>query len=341
MIDDETIAPVETEAVEAEPSLRESIAATMREIETRDDAPARERDETGRFKANAADDAASEVMPAAAVADPASPIDELATLQAPVEPAPTSFSAEAKAKWADTPAEVRADFARRERDVQQMVGRQDAERQFGKAINEVVGPYMPMMRAQNTHPQQVIGDLLNTAYILNTSDPMKKAQTLALIADQYGIDMDEAYKFRGQGKPINTAPPQTAEPVDIDARVDAAIAQRELKRETDAFLNDPKNEHVATVRDHMSALLAGGVATSLQDAYDQALYARPELRSTLLAAEKAKWAAQQAEITRTTQARRAAVSLPGSSGSPRPTGTHETSLRDELRNGLREMTSTA
>jgi hypothetical protein len=319
MVDDEEL----LETVE-EPSLADDLRAGMRELEGRD------RDEHGRFKAKefVEEAEAAQAAPVEAEAAPAEP-------EVPVEPeiaAPQSLSAEAKAKWADTPVEVRAAIAKRETEVGQLVGRMDGERQFGRAMNEAINPYMATIRASGGHPTEVVGNLLNTAYVLQTGQPAQKEAMLLQIAADFGIDIDAAYARRGDTPaPVQQAAP----PVDINAEVERVITQREVEREAAAFMADPANVHLEAVRDTMAALLQGGQASTLQAAYDMAIYAHPDLRSTFIAAEVAKKEAQLAE--RAKQARQAAVSITGSSGSPRPADYQGTSLREELRTRYRAL----
>lgn len=325
MVDDEL---PEVEAVDA--SLADDLRAGLREMEGRD------RDESGRFKAKeeAPEEPVADAAPVEAA--PVEPVEPEAP-EEPEIPAPQSLSAEAKAKWADTPTEVRAAIAKRETEVNQLVGRMDGERQFGRAMNEAITPYMATIRATGGHPTEVVGNLLNTAYVLQTGSADQKAAMMVQIAQDFGIDFEVAYERRGQAPaPQQQAP---APPVDINAEVERVLTQREVEREAQAFLTDPKNIHVDAVRGTMAALLDAGEATSLQAAYDMAIYARPDLRSTLISAEVAKREAQLAE--RAKQARQAAVSLPGSSGSPRPSEYQETSLREELKAGLRAMSARA
>ena len=324
-----------TNVVVHEPTLRETLAEGMREIAERDGATPRDRDEGGRFKGKPADPEAAPVLEAAAAAEPVTPVvaEPIA-----VDPAPQSMSADARAKWADVPAEVRADITKRDREVASMVGRQDNERTFGRAMSDVIQPYVEMMRAGNTHPIEVISRMMQTEHSLITGSAEVKARTFAQAAKLYGVDLDLAYSLRDE-MPAAQAPAPAAPPIDIEARVNAAVEAREYQREIRDFA--ATHEHFEAVKPHVAALLENNLARDLTDAYDQAIHARPELRSTLIAAQVAKAAAQQSVSQRTAQARLAAVSLSGSSGSSRPTGSHETSLRDELRNGLREMTSAA
>jgi len=90
----------------------------------------------------------------------------------------------------------------------------------------------------------------------------------------------------------------------------------EIQGQIKTFAADPKNVHFETVKAHMAALLKGGIAKDLQDAYDQAVYANPQTRSSLLEAktvsDNEKRVAEQK--ARAEAAKRAGSSLRGAPG---------------------------
>ena len=71
-----------------------------------------------------------------------------------------------------------------------------------------------------------------------------------------------------------------------------------LQAQIEAFGKEPANLHFETVKPEMAALLQAGRAQSLQDAYDMAVWARPDIRSSLIAQQQ-----QAAEAKRVTDAR--------------------------------------
>jgi hypothetical protein len=76
----------------------------------------------------------------------------------------------------------------------------------------------------------------------------------------------------------------------------------------------------------MAALLQAGRATDLDDAYDKAIWARPDLRATLLQQERDKVNKSAASTAQAQRSQAAAVSVKGSS--PVSTSAQPDNLRD-------------
>ena len=66
----------------------------------------------------------------------------------------------------------------------------DEERAFAKEMQRVIAPYEAAIRAAGTTPQQAVQSVMNTAYILQTADAATKAQAIAQVIRQYGIDLN-------------------------------------------------------------------------------------------------------------------------------------------------------
>ena len=99
--------------------------------------------------------------------------------------------------------------------------------------------------------------------------------------------------------------------------------------EIEAFRANPANTHFESVKDDMAALLSAGQATSLQDAYDKAVWMRPDIRQTLVHQQTANAQKQQAAAQRRQRAQSAAGSVKGSAPS-KTTTAHHGDLRDTL-----------
>jgi hypothetical protein len=108
----------------------------------------------------------------------------------------------------------------------------------------------------------------------------------------------------------------------IEADRQAEIQQRQnqeqqsLQGQITDFATKPGHEHFETVRELMGVLLESGKANGLDDAYEMAVYANPDIRSTLVAAQSQQ--GQEKRVAeakaRTDAARRAGGSLTGGPG---------------------------
>lgn len=276
-----------------------------------DDTPAPTKDGAGVVAGSGSLAAASEV-------EAAQPAKEVAPSLAP----PNGWSAEAKAKWHELPAEIMAAVQKREQDVAKFTSTRDEHASFGKDIYQAVQPYLATIRAEGGTPKAAIESLLNTAYVLRTGSPELKKQLLLQTARQFGVDLGSQPT---QQTAQNTSPELAALRQEL-AELKGHLGQQrqaadqqlqtEVQTEIQAFAADPKNEHYHEVKGHMAALISGGLAKDLKDAYDQSVWARPDLRATLQAQQRAQEeqkrrdeAKQKAEA-----AKRKTVSITGGPG---------------------------
>ncbi len=363
----ETTAPAEV----AEKSLREELqeqftaasaaddaaTATGHVEETATEAQARARDAQGRFagKSNATD---------ATIVDPAqrAPAGTVGTAQATdaaqtaaadsqaavaaaatAIPPPQNLKPELRAAWDAAPPELRKYIADREAEVHKGFTRMDEERQFGKTLRDVIQPYMPLITSQGGDPASAVKSLLNTAYIFTAGTPAQKIQALQSVAQQYGIPLDQATQFQPQQRidPTVAALQQQVQQLTQSRQQEEQAreqqAQHEIHTTISAFAASPGHEFFEQVKPHMAALLNAELAKDMQDAYEQAVWARPDLRQTVLAAQQqtaAQTVAQQA-AARSEAAKKAAGSVRGAPGAVVPVGAPERSLREELRANLR------
>jgi hypothetical protein len=264
---------------------------------------------------------------------------DAAAASAGVPKAPNSWTAPMKEVFPTLPANVQAYISQRETDLNKKLTAQDEDRNFGKRIKEITAPYSAIMTAEGAQPEEAFKSFLNTAYILRTGNAQTKAQALRTIARQYNVDL---------GAPLQQGLPQHPEIAELRATVQelqrgrqAEIQQRQSQEESqvrgqvEAFSAADGHEHFEQVKPLMATLLRDGQAADLQDAYDKAIWATPEIRSTLTAA--GIQAAQQKRVSSTQAqadaAKRAAVSVTGGPGGARPQGqqVQERSLEDEIR----------
>jgi hypothetical protein len=251
---------------------------------------------------------------------------------------PNSLSAIAKQKWAETPAEVRADIIRREKETEAGFTRLDEDRQFGKTLKDVVSPYRSMISAEGGTPVTAIQSLLNSAYILRTASPQKKGELLAQLAQEFGADLPNSTNAVQPDSEIAQLKNQIWQ-LEQNIRQQPQVFEQQqktslIKRDIDAFASDPKNIHFEKLKPVMASLLETGVATGLQDAYDKAQWADSDIRSSLQAEQsKALEAKRIADIkAKAGAARKAGGSITGSPGSGQGLNgsTPPDSLRDTI-----------
>jgi hypothetical protein len=321
--------------------------------EPKADASGRLHGEGGRFvsvakkedePAPAASPTAQPAKPDLAAPDPA----KAAAPSAPEAPAaptsapapPNGWSAQAKAQWHALPADVQAAIQQREQDVAKFTSKTDDERAFGREMHRVVQPYLAQIQAEGGTPAGAVQSLLNTAYVLRNGTPQQKQQALKSVAAQFNIEFPgaaDAPQVPPEMQPLYQRIEQLEGSLQQRERDQQQATAAQIQSDIDTFAADPKHTHFQEVKAHMAALLKGGVAKDLQDAYDQACYARPDIRATLSAQQRAEEEQKRRaeEKARADAARAKAVSItggPGNAAQPAPT---DRSLRDELQANFR------
>lgn len=285
----------------------------------------RVRDEAGRFakrtKAVEAEVRHGEPAPKAAQGTPGAP--------APGEPAapviagpkvPASWKPEVRTHWDKLPPEVRQEVTRREAQVQAALTESASARNIAEQFMQTVQPYMGFIRAENANPMQAVDNLFKTAIALRTAPPGHKAELVAGLVKEFGIDLsmlDSA--LAGQAMPPQAMQPQ------VDPR---ALVQEELNRFKQGLMQERQQAVVqqtvgeverwaqgkefyedvrATMADIMDLKAQQGVDLSLDQAYSMAVQMHPE-HSKVFSQRQAAAVAQTAKAA-TAKARAASSSV--------------------------------
>jgi hypothetical protein len=294
-------------------------------------------DEAGRVRGPDGKFAPKEaVAPEAPKSAETPPVEKAATPEAPVAPvdpaiakAPTSWKGEAQSKWAALPPEIKAEVHRREADFHKGIQQYKQDADTFKLLDAEIRPYEAMIRASGTNAQALIRDFMATAYQLKTGSPEAKVETLLNIGKAWGVDFNllPAVQERVEaGQPV--VPPEYRNLEQQFRQLQESVAQREQRekqereaveaaereavaRETLAWA--ASKEHYESVKLDMAALLESGRAKDLDDAYNKATWANPEVRAKLIA--------QQQEEQRKQAAATAAAAKQAASTNVKPRGT--------------------
>lgn len=335
--------------------LRSALTSAFAEVQ------GRERDDAGRFSANETDPA---TKPAAAESSDVAP--ELQTETKPAEsPAvdalaqqsqsttvkpPDSWSPAAKAKFAALDPDVQTEIARRESEVHKGFTKQDEHRNAGKAFEQAINPYLPMIKAEGSDPVRATAALLQSAYTLRAGTPDQKEQLLIGLMSQYQIDPNRVFQRLQGTQQSQQVDPQVTQLQQQLAQLQQRFSQGDQQAEQaqtaqinttiESFASDPKNMYFSNVKPEMAALLREGRAKDMQEAYDMACWARPDIRP--LMQQQIDLQKQATAQARTQKARKAGSTLTGSpTGSVAGSGNTNAgaSLSDDLRSVYREVMS--
>ena len=338
----------------AEPlSLRDELAAAMAgdggdqaaapaPAETPAQAAERVRDEAGRFaKPAEAGQIPSEAKTPQAGGEPPKP-ETIAP--------PASWSATAKANFAALPPVVQQEVLKREQDIEKGKAQWDQKAERFNRLDSLLAPRRERFQLAGLDDVQAVQALFAAQDYLERSP----REGIAYLARQYGVDLRSfAQGGQQQAAPQPPMPPalqamfqdvQSLKSVFAQQQQSAAqVAQSHVQSEITAFQSDPKNLYFENVKGDMAKLINSGQASGLQDAYDKATWANPEIRTLLLQQQQQSQTAQaqQAARAKADAARHASGSITGSpapGSSPASSGPAPT-LRDELARAFAEAGS--
>jgi len=310
--------------------------------ETAQQAADRARDEAGRFKAKEPETKPRETLtlkdkpqteqPQAQPGTPEKQPDQ------PVPP-PAEWKGAGKVQWNKLPKAVQAEL----RETYESVA---AQREQYAPLEAAIAPHREVLLRDAGSVENGVNQLMQfyRAYLDNP------AGLIQHIARTRGIDLGAPQGQPQPGTPqptpdINSLIAQTVQ--QAIAPIQERFAQTEnqqLTQTIESFREDPKHPYFEDVRVQMGQLLTAaakmGQKMTLDDAYDQAIWANPAIRAQLLAdqAEEAK-RNQTAQVATAQRAR--AASLRGSP-LPNPSGgaSQGSSVLDDVRAAAAEMAGT-
>ena len=311
--------PDDTTAVETVASTPEPVTQD-KPLETT--AEQRARDEVGRF-------AAKEKVP-----ETETPVTEPKPVKAPSSWKPAAQEAYLKAERGEalSPEEVRIltnEANRRESDFHRGVEEFKTHAQKAKAYEAAIAPYQQTLQNMGVDAPTAIASLLKADHTLRYSDPATKAQYFQQLAQQYGINLEQIQNPPQYDPQTQYLMQQLNELRQSQQQWHNSIQQQEQTRanhELEQF-SQAGNAHFDAVRGDMADLLETGKATSLQDAYEKAVWMNPDIRQSLIEQQRfdaQKKATSEAQALR---AKSAAVSVKGSSPSAGGVQTNGSDLR--------------
>lgn len=255
--------------------------------------------------------------------------EEPAPKAEPEERVPVAWRGGAKAKWAEVPQEVRQEVLKREKEVNAVLQQTARSRKFEDAFQRTVAPFQSFMAADGKDPLTATRDLMQTAAVLRVGSPQQKAQVVADIVNQFGVDIQTLDGALAGASPGAGGGPQPGP--DIESMIDQRMApvnqfmqgiqqraqqseqalSQSVAEELEAFEQDPANLFFKDVEQDISVLMQvaaeRGQTLSLKDAYDKAVRMNPELQGVKDLQQGAQ--RSQEQTTSLQQKKRAAASI--------------------------------
>ena len=339
-LDEDT--PVEEVVEQDSPSMDDTIRQTLADIEARgsQDEPEeteeqkadRLRDEKGRFASKEPVQEAVQEETAEPVATP-----EPAPITVPPEVQRLGLRKEEAEAYAQAPEVLKSAFIRRSEEMHRGLEQFRDKAQFGDSMAQAIQPYAQTIQSLGVHPAVAVQKLMAADHNLRYGSQEQKAQMLASIARDYGVDLSQGLPEAPRTDPnVSALQQQVQQLTGWIQQQSKAQEQRELETlnsEIQRFSSDPANKHFEAVRSDMVALLQSGMVSTLQEAYDRAVYANPMTRSQLLAEQQAavdakRKAEQQAKAQEAKRAAAVNVTRRGSQPAKRPIGSMEDTIRE-------------
>jgi hypothetical protein len=218
------------------------------------------------------------------------------------------------AGWHALPPDAKTFIADRERQYNQGIQRYAEGAKFAGEMVAEFQPYEALLRSVGATPQMATRFLLDKYYTIKAGTAQQKAQLIAEMAADAGVDLSKI--AQGEVPQVDPTVAQLQEQVRqltgwIQGQHQSAqtAEQQSINSAIDTFAADPAHEHFETLRPIMARLLQAGQASDLKDAYEQASYLHPDVRASLLNQRQAQDAEKRKKQAEQSQA--ANVSLTG------------------------------
>ena len=280
------------------------------------------------------DPAPTDTPPAPADEPPADPTEATQTS------APDTWRPEAAAEFASLSPVVQQEILKREEDIRAGMEQYKETAAFGESIKATLAPYLPILEHHGIDPNAQIGELLRAQYTLAYGAPEAKAALIGQLVQAYGIDVSQIVAGDVEVSPEVSA--LQNEIRDLKSKLQGiedqgtAARKAEITNKITAFAADPKNVYFEEVAKDIVHLLRTGAETTIEAAYDAAVWRNPATRAKEQARQQAEKdaAAQKAEQEAAAAAEQAAaanVRTRAKRGSgAAPVGSMEDTLKETL-----------
>ena len=207
--------------------------------------------------------------------------------------------------------------------------------QFADKMQRVMQPYEQTIRGLGMEPEAAVEALMRADYTLRNAPADQKRNYLAQLANEYGINLGDVDPYLQPG-PVDPVVYQLQNELNnIRGEVVGWKQQQEQAQNQalQAEINDfaQTADHFEEVRPTMISLLQGGVATTLEEAYEKAIRLDDNLFSEIQQSQQAKLEIERREsANRAAKAAKAAAVSVRSSTPGVPTATKAQDRRSML-----------
>lgn len=208
--------------------------------------------------------------------------------------APKTWTKEGLAEWAKIPVIAQREILKREEDIFRGLEQYKERAELGTQYDKVVEPYRATLAAENIDPVQLFNSFAGNHYLLSRGTPEQKLSIAANLIQHYGIDPVALMSNLGERPQVDPAVQELRQYVQGLEQKLTARDQSErdanlqtISQQVEAFRADPAHPHFDAVSETMTGLIKSGAATTLQQAYETAVWANPATRQKELDRETA------------------------------------------------------
>lgn len=250
------------------------------------------------------------------------------------------------------PDKVRERWEKRDGDYEKGIGKYRADAEWAENIRKNIAQFEPYLQQTGMRLEQAIPSLLNAEMTLRTGAPAQKIAAFRHLMQQYGVDESSLYPQQSgtevaQDQNQGYTDPNIAHLINEVHGLRQYVQQSQYQThqqtvssaqsEIEKFASNPANKHFDKVKEDMGKLIGAGLASTLDDAYQMAIYQNQEVRDFVI---KEQIAAREESMRKEQQELKAkAVSLTGAppaTSAPSPKG-----LRDFIREQIRNSSQPA
>jgi len=288
----------------------------------------RVRDETGKFVKKP-----DEKMQAAATTE-----QQVTTAQEqPWSKAPDSWKKEVREGWTKLDPAYQQYIHEREQQMRAGVEPLLPKAELADKINKAAEPYINTIRGLGLDLPQAVAGLMKVDHDLRTLPHEQKLAVLHQVAMGYGIDLTGQMQHARQAYDPNFQAIQN-ELLNIKGQFSSLTQAQQAAQERSA-LEEIQNfrqtaEHFEDVKPAMIQLLQGGLADSIQEAYDKAIRLSPEIFDRINSAKQAAADAEKRKAADEAAKKAKAAAVSVKSATP---GTKTNTNAQDRRSMLREQ----
>lgn len=220
----------------------------------------------------------------------------------------------------------------------------NGEVKAAQSLKQAIEPFLPELQRNNIDPAQWMRNLGTAHHTLALGNPQQKLQMFAKLASDYGVDL----RSLGGGQAAPEFQSLASELQGFKQEWNQFRTQQQMQEQAvvmqtiNKFKEDTERyPHFEAVRPKMAGLLQSGLAESLEDAYEQAVYATKDIREQLLSAQQqsAQAASLEAQAALAKKARANAVSPRSAAPGAQVAAKQTKGLRDTLTEALDGLSS--